>query len=64
MNCDDIRQSIIYVPFAAPSSSPPKLSDEILLTLGANAFLGAHDATFFGKFEHNTNVYARVRYRF
>ncbi|MEW6488655.1 MAG: hypothetical protein AB1578_12185 [Thermodesulfobacteriota bacterium] len=41
-----------------------KLSDEILLTLGANVFLGSHDDTFFGQFEDNTNVYARVRYSF
>jgi hypothetical protein len=41
-----------------------KLSDEILFTLGANVFLGAHDDTFFGQFEDNTNVYARVRYSF
>ncbi len=41
-----------------------KLSDEILLTVGANVFLGAHDDTFFGQFEDNTNLYARVRYSF
>ncbi|MHB8763314.1 MAG: hypothetical protein ACYDA8_03055 [Deferrisomatales bacterium] len=41
-----------------------KLSDEILLTLGANLFLGAHPDTFFGQFEDNTNAYARVRYSF
>jgi len=41
-----------------------KLSDEILVTLGANVFLGAHDDTFFGQFEDDTNLYARVRYSF
>ena len=41
-----------------------KLSDEILLMAGGNVFLGAHDPTFFGQFEDNTNVYARVRYSF
>lgn len=41
-----------------------KLSDEVLLTCGGNVFLGAHDDTFFGQFEDNTNVYARVRYSF
>ncbi len=41
-----------------------KLSDEILLTVGGNVFLGAHDDTFFGQFEDNTNLYARVRYSF
>lgn len=41
-----------------------KLSDEILITLGANLFLGAHPDTFFGQFEDNTNAYARVRYSF
>ncbi len=41
-----------------------KLSDEILLTLGANVFLGAADDTFFGQFEDDTNLYGRVRYSF
>jgi hypothetical protein len=41
-----------------------KLSDEILLTLGGNVFLGADDDTFFGQYQDNTNVYARVRYSF
>lgn len=41
-----------------------KLSDEILLTVGGNLFWGAHDDSFFGQFEDNTNLYARVRYSF
>ncbi|GAB6063976.1 hypothetical protein [Deferrisoma palaeochoriense] len=41
-----------------------KVSDEVLVTVGGNVFLGAHDDTFFGQFEDNTNVYARVRYSF
>ena len=41
-----------------------KLSDEIQLTAGANWFIGAHPDTFFGQFEDNTNLYARVRYSF
>lgn len=41
-----------------------KLSDQILVTAGANWFVGAHDDTFFGQFEDNTNVYGRIRYSF
>ena len=41
-----------------------KLSDEIQLTGGANWFIGAHPDSFFGQFDDDTNVYARVRYSF
>ena len=41
-----------------------KFSDAVLLTLGGNVFLGREDDTFFGQFEDDTNVYARVRYSF
>ncbi len=41
-----------------------KYSDNVTLTLGANIFLGSKSDTFFGQFEENTNVYARVRYFF
>ncbi|GAB4259965.1 MAG: hypothetical protein Kow0092_08530 [Deferrisomatales bacterium] len=41
-----------------------KLTDEIRVTVGGNWFLGAHDDTFFGQFEDNTNLYARLRYSF
>jgi len=32
--------------------------------VGANVFLGRRDHTFFGQFEHDSNVYAGVRYSF
>ncbi len=41
-----------------------KYSDNVTLTLGANIFLGSKSDTFFGQFEENTNVYARMRYFF
>ncbi len=41
-----------------------KVSDEVLVTVGGNLFLGAHDDTFFGQFSDNTNMYGRVRYSF
>jgi len=41
-----------------------KLSDQIVVATGANWFIGAHEDTFFGQFEDNTNVYGRIRYSF
>jgi hypothetical protein len=41
-----------------------KLSDEVQLTGGANIFTADEPDTFFGQFENNTNLYARVRYSF
>jgi hypothetical protein len=69
-----LRQNLIASLFAFYSPSEDdaylrpkftyKLSDEIQLTGGANWFWGAHPDTFFGQFEDNTNLYARVRYSF
>ncbi len=41
-----------------------KASDAVLLTAGANVFLGADPHTFFGQFEKNSNLYAGARYSF
>ncbi len=41
-----------------------KMSDSLMLALGANVFMGEDDDTFFGQFEDNNNVYAAVRYSF
>lgn len=41
-----------------------KASDELIYTVGGNVFLGGGDDTFFGQFEDNTNLYARVRYSY
>ncbi len=41
-----------------------KYSDNITVTLGANVFFGVESSTFFGQFEENTNIYARIRYFF
>ena len=41
-----------------------KIDDHWSAEAGANVFLGAHDHTFFGMFERNTNAYAGVRYSF
>ncbi|HSH68289.1 MAG TPA: hypothetical protein VK997_00120 [Deferrisomatales bacterium] len=69
-----LRQNLICSLFAFYSPSEDdaylrpkatyKLSDEIQLTGGANWFIGVHPDTFFGQFEDNTNLYARVRYSF
>ncbi len=40
-----------------------KASDNIKFTVGGNVFIGDED-TFFGQFENDTNVYARVKYSF
>jgi hypothetical protein len=39
-----------------------KLTDQWLLTFGANIFGGRRDHTFFGQFENNSNIYGRIRY--
>ncbi len=41
-----------------------KLTDQWLLTTGANIFFGKEDHTFFGQFENNNNLYAGARYSF
>jgi hypothetical protein len=41
-----------------------KIDDHWSAEVGANVFLGAHDHTFFGMFERNTNAYASLRYSF
>ncbi len=41
-----------------------KLTDNWLLTGGANLFFGRHDYTFFGQFKDNSNAYAGLRYNF
>jgi len=41
-----------------------KLTDNWLLSCGANVFLGEESYTFLGQFEDNTNVYAALRYSF
>lgn len=41
-----------------------KLSDDWLLTAGANIFSGRDDHTFLGQFEKNTNLYIGARYSF
>jgi len=41
-----------------------KITDNWLLTGGANLFYGKYDTTFFGQFEENSNAYAGLRYNF
>jgi len=41
-----------------------KIDDHWSAEVGGNIFLGAHDHTFFGMFERNTNAYCGVRYSF
>ena len=41
-----------------------KYSDEISLTVGANIFDGKHEATDFGQFQLNDNVYMKITYGF
>ncbi len=49
--------------YLRPSASY-KIDDHWTVEGGANVFFGAHDYTFFGQFERNSNVYAAVRYGF
>jgi len=41
-----------------------KINDHWTVEAGGNVFFGAHDYTFFGQFERDTNVYAALRYSF
>ncbi len=41
-----------------------KINDHWTVEGGANIFLGESDASFFGQFEYNSNVYAAVRFSF
>jgi len=41
-----------------------KLSDDWLLTGGANLFWGERETSFFGQFENNSNIYAGTRFTF
>jgi hypothetical protein len=41
-----------------------KVTDNWLVTVGGNVFLGEEDHTFFGQFEKNNNLYAGARYSF
>jgi hypothetical protein len=41
-----------------------KYSDELELALGGNIFEGNHEATEFGQFQKNDNVYLKVTYGF
>jgi hypothetical protein len=41
-----------------------KLTDRWRLETGGNIFMGESDASFFGQFKYNTNIYGAVRYSF
>ena len=41
-----------------------KVTDDWLLELGGNFFVGKEEYTFFGQFVKNNNVYAAIRYSF
>jgi len=41
-----------------------KATDQWTIEVGGNLFLGESDTSFFGQFEHDTNVYAGARYAF
>jgi hypothetical protein len=45
-------------------STEYKYTDEVILTLGANVFHGEEEATDFGQFMKNDNVYLKVTYGF
>jgi hypothetical protein len=49
--------------FLQPEASY-KLTDQLSVALGANIFGGQRHTTFFGQFERDDNVYARVRFDF
>ncbi len=38
-----------------------KLTDRWRVEMGANVFVGAREETFWGQFQHNTNIYGAVR---
>ncbi|MBI2569126.1 MAG: hypothetical protein HYV63_19075 [Candidatus Schekmanbacteria bacterium] len=41
-----------------------RITDHVQVTGGANVFAGAHDHTFFGQLENNTNVHVGMRYSY
>ena len=41
-----------------------RVSDNFSTVLGANLFGGKSDATFFGQFDRNDNIYLTLRYDF
>jgi hypothetical protein len=41
-----------------------KLSDQLLVAVGANLFFGSDDHTFFGQFKKNANAFVRLRWSF
>lgn len=41
-----------------------KVSDTVVVGLGANIFMGESQSTFFGQFEKNTNIFTSFRYSF
>lgn len=41
-----------------------KWTDDIMVEVGANIFIGRQMHTFFGQFEDNTNIYTAVRFSF
>jgi len=61
-----------FFAFYSPSDSDAYLRPQVRYRIndnwsadaGGNVFLGAHDHSFFGQFEHDTNAYAGLRYSF
>ncbi len=49
--------------YLRPSASY-KLTDNWLVSAGGNLFFGRDDHTFFGQFQHNSNLYAAMRLSF
>jgi hypothetical protein len=49
--------------FIRPSANY-KINDSWQASIGANIFAGKYEHTFFGQFEHNSNVYVSARYSF
>jgi hypothetical protein len=41
-----------------------KVTDQWLVEMGGNVFLGEANSSFFGQFKNNTNLYAGLRYSF
>jgi len=41
-----------------------KVTDNLMVEVGANIFFGDYPSTFFGQFENDTNIYTAVRYNF
>lgn len=59
---------LFYSPSDQDAYLRPKLaykaSDNYLIEVGANVFIGQQGHTFFGQFESNSNVYVSLRYSF